>query len=582
MKDLVHFARDLWALTKPYWFSEDRWAARGLLAVIVALNLGIVYLNVLFNEWYNVFYNALQDKDWDIFVAQILRFSWLAALFIIVAVYRLYLNQMLQIRWRRWLTDRYLTDWLAHRVYYRMQLTDSGTDNPDQRISEDLRLFTTRTLQLSLGLMSAVVTLFSFLAILWTLSGDLVVPLGGGMSVTVPGYMVWVAFVYAMIGTWLAHKIGQPLIALNFNQQRVEADFRFGLVRFRENAEGIALYRGEADEHRSFRQRFAAVYANWYNLMRMQKRLTWLTAGYSQVAVIFPFVVAAPRYFSGAIQLGGLMQISSTFGQVQESLSFIVTTYSEIADWKAVVDRLLGFEQAIIRARTQAMDSPGIRVEAQDGSGIAVSDLALELPNATPLLNRASLAVEPGAHVLLTGPSGSGKSTLFRALAGIWPFGRGQVAIPRGARTLFLPQKPYLPIGTLRDVLCYPDAGGTHDDATLREALAAVRLPLLIERLDEAGHWANRLSPGEQQRIAVARALLLKPDWLFLDEATSAVDEEIEHALYALLRQRLPRTTIVSIGHRPTLAAFHERRITIARDGDGRGSLVEALPAAAS
>jgi len=576
MTRLGRFLRDVWTLARPYWFSEDRWPARGLLAVLVALNLGLVYLNVLFNQWNNTFYNTLQDKDAAAFGQQLIRFTWLAALFIVAAVYQLYLNQMLQIRWRRWLTDRYLSAWLADRAYYRMQLAGGTADNPDQRIAEDARLFVTRTLTLSLGLLSAVVTLVSFIAILWRLSGALTLPLGAN-GVAVPGYMVWVALVYAIVGTWLTAKIGRPLVQLNFDQQRFEADFRFSLVRLRENAEGVALYAGEADEHKNFSGRFAEVVANWWGIMRQQKRLTWFTAGYNQIAIIFPFVVAAPRFFRGEIALGGLMQTAQAFGQVQQALSFIVNSYSEIAEWESVVNRLVGFRHAIDRAQREPGGLDGIRVGAAEDTRLALERLDLVLPDGRPLLGEVTLSLAPGDTVLLTGPSGSGKSTLFRAIAGIWPFGQGAVRRPAGARILFLPQKPYLPIGTLREVVSYPAPPGGVGDAAIIDALDACELPGLAGRLDEVGNWALQLSPGEQQRIAFARALVQQPDWLFLDEGTSAVDEGTEARLYALLRARLPRTTVISIGHRPTLGPFHARRLVVASAQDGApASIVEA------
>jgi putative ATP-binding cassette transporter len=580
MTRATRFLGSVWALARPYWFSEDRWAGRGLLAVLVALNLGLVYLNVLFNQWNNAFYNTLQDKNLEAFWAQLVRFTWLAATFIVVAVYQLYLNQMLQIRWRRWLTDRYIAAWLADRAYYRMQLAGGSADNPDQRIAEDTKLFVARTLTLSLGLMSAVVTLVSFIAILWGLSGALVLPVGAGISV--PGYMVWVALVYAVVGTWLTAKIGRPLVRLNFDQQRYEADFRFSLVRLRENAEGVALYAGEPDEHRNFRARFAEVVSNWWGIMRRQKRLTWFTAGYNQVAIIFPFVVAAPRFFRGEIPLGGLMQTALAFGEVQRSLSFIVNAYTEIAEWQSVVDRLTGFEAAIERAR-QEVARGGIRVGAGGDGAVSLEQVDLALPDGQPLLDGVTLTLAPGDTVLLTGPSGAGKSTLFRAIAGIWPFGAGAVRRPTGARILFLPQKPYLPVGTLREVVTYPTPAGGIGDAAVVEALQLCGLPQLATRLDESGNWALHLSPGEQQRIAFARALVQQPDWLFLDEATSAVDEGTEARLYALVRERMPATTVISIGHRPTLAPFHARRLVIAPADNGgppRLAEPEAHPAA--
>jgi len=573
LRELLH---DTWTLTRPYWFSEDRWAGRGLLLLVIGLNLGIVYLNVLFNQWNNTFYNALQDKDYAVFWSQLIRFSWLAALFIVVAVYQLYLNQMLQIRWRRWLTERYLRAWLAEGAYYRMQLTAGDTDNPDQRIAEDLRLFVGSTLTLGIGGMRAVVTLVSFLGILWGLSGPLTVPVGAGW--TIPGYMVWAALFYAVVGTWLTNLIGRPLVRLNFDQQRYEADFRFGLVRFRENAEGVALYRGEADELRTFRERFVAVVGNWWAIMRQQKRLTWFTAGYGQAAVIFPFVVAAPRYFRGELPLGGLMQTASAFGQVQDSLSFIISAYADIAQWRSVLQRLVGFERALAQVRAGAA-ADGVRREPGEGDALALDRVALQLPGGRPLVEGVTIDFQPGDTALISGPSGVGKSTLFRAIAGIWPFGAGEIRLPRGGRILFLPQKPYLPIGTLREVVSYPTPPDGIDDTVLREALDAVGLPALTARLGEHAHWALALSPGEQQRIAFARALVQKPEWLFLDEATSALDEETEARLYALLRERLPGTAVVSVGHRNTLRAFHGRRLVVTPNGAGPSTVEEAAPA---
>ena len=566
MHRLFGFLRDVWSLSLPYFRSEDRWAACGLLATLVGLNLGLVFLNVLFNEWNNVFYTALQNKDWPVFVDQLIRFSWLAALFIVVAVYQLYLNQMLQIRWRRWLTSNYLDRWLARRTYYRLQMIDSGTDNPDQRLAEDLRAFVASTLSLSLGLLSAVVTLVSFCGVLWGLSGALSFHIAGH-EIHIPGYMVWAAILYAFFGTWLANAIGRRLASLNFDQQRYEADFRFRLVRLRENAEAIAMDRGEAGEKRGLLDRFEAIAANWWALMRQQKRLTWYTSGYNQAAIIFPFLVASPRYFSGALQLGGLMQTASAFGQVQSALSFVVNAYSDIAQWRSVVDRLVQFRGAMDEADRGLAAEDRLAVEPADDPDILVENVRLATPDGAALLVARGLRLRQGTSVLVSGPSGMGKSTLFRAIAGIWPFGTGRIRIPRNGRFMFIPQRAYLPIGALRDVLTYPGHEPVND-GTLRDALIAARLPLLMDRLGDEQHWAQLLSPGEQQRIAFARVFIQRPDWLFLDEVTSALDEASEAALYKELFRRLPEATVVSIGHRPSIAAFHRRRLTIVTEGD--------------
>lgn len=556
------FLRDVWALTRPYWFSEDRWAGRGLLAVVLAMTLGMVYLNVQFNEWYKLFYNALQARDAHAFWHQLGRFAILAAIFIVLAVYQVYLRQMLQIRWREWLTTRYLKDWLGNQTYYRMELLGGGTDNPDQRISRDLDQFVGQTLTLSIGLLNAVVTLASFVGILWTISGPLVVPVGG-TTVTIAGYMVWAAVLYAIAGTWLTHRIGRPLIRLNYDQQRYEADFRFGLVRLRENTEGIALYKGEDGEREILGNSFQYVVKNWWGIMLRQKSLTWFTSFYGQLAVIFPFLVASPRYFAGTISLGVLVQISSAFGQVQGSLTWFVDAYTSLAEWKATVDRLTGFTATM--EEHKAAGAQPVLTRESGAPDIAVEGLRLALPQGQTLLDSVDLRIEPAQSVLISGPSGTGKSTLFRALAGIWPYGEGTIRMPSDERVLFVPQKPYLPLGTLRTVVSYPQA--PPPDPEITAALESVGLRELCPRLDEEQNWALQLSPGEQQRLAAARALLAKPDWLFLDEATSAMDEPAEAKVYEVLRERLPDTALVSIGHRPSLKAFHERRLVLERSG---------------
>jgi len=577
------FLRETWAIAKPYWFGDDRWPGRGLLAAIVSLNLGMVWLLVKLNQWNAAFYDALQNKDMPEFWHQLGIFCLIAFSYIAAAVYQLYLNQMLQIRWRRWMTDHSLERWLGRRAYYRMQLTDAGTDNPDQRITEDIRSFVLLTLRLGLDLMRQVVTLFSFLFVLYTLSGVLELRFGG-RDWAIQGYMVYAALLYALVGTWITTKIGRPLVGLNYRQQQVEADFRFGLVRFRENAEGVALYGGEGDERRRFGRQFAEVVSNWWNIMKAQKRLMWFTTSYGQAAVVFPFIMAAPRFFKGEIQLGGLMQTASAFGRVQDALSFLVDSYTDIAEWRAVVERLAGFRLATERAHADAAASAGIGHVAGAPQRLAIDRLSLALPDGRRLLDDAQAAFRQGESVLVSGPSGTGKSTLFRALAGIWPFGEGRIELPAGARTLFLPQKPYLPIATLREAVLYP--GGPAEgvgDAAIRGALEAVGLASFSGRLDEERHWAQELSGGEQQRVAFARALLQRPDWLFLDEATSNLDEASEAQLYALLRERLPDATVVSIGHRGTLAAFHARRLVFAREAGAPGTLSgeeRAAPAA--
>jgi putative ATP-binding cassette transporter len=570
------FLSKVWKLAAPYWWSDERaevgvgrfriamaerWVARGLLLVILFLNIFSVYINKLFNDWYGRFYNALQDKDADAFWVEMRWFAILAFVYIVVAVYRLWLRQYLQIRWRQWLTDIYTKTWLGRRTYYRMELTGHSTDNPEQRIEQDIREFTSQTLFLTLDLVSEVLTLVTFSVILWNLSGTLVVPILGGIPI--PGYMMWVAVVYAAIGSWLTYKVGRPLIRIAYDMERYNADFRYRMIRVRENAESIALYKGEPDENRRLGNAFGRVYAIWWDYMNYTKRLTWLTAFYGQAAVIFPFLVAAPRYFTGEIQLGVVMQTSSAFGQVQNSLSWFVNTYDTLAQWKATVDRLTGFSESMEAVRADERSAQGFDVAASPKPVLTLDDVEVALPNGRVLLEDVDLRVEPGQRVVIQGPSGSGKTTLFRVLAGLWPFGRGRVNVPRGAKVLFLPQKPYIPIGTLREAICYPDKPEAHDDLEIGDAMTAAELGHFAERLDETGNWSMVMSPGEQQRLSFARALLVRPDWLFLDEASSALDEATEGAMYRLLAQRLPALTMISIAHKPSVVGFHDRRVLL-------------------
>jgi putative ATP-binding cassette transporter len=560
------FFRRFAGLALPYWRSEERWRARILLAVIVGLTLGGVFLLVLLNEWNREFFNAIQDKDFGSFGTLLIQFCVLAAVYIVGAVYKLYFTQMLQMRWRIWLTHRFVGRWLQHQAYYRLELADTRTDNPDQRISEDLNSFTSDTLSLGLGLLSSVVTLVSFISILWVISGPLNFVVGG-VPVEIPGYMVWVAIGYAFVGSILAHLIGRPLIGLSFQQQRLEADFRYSLVRVRENAEGIAMYGGETPERTGLMGRVERIRLNWWQLMRFTKRLTFMTVGYAQIADIFPILVAAPRYFSGAISLGVLTQIGNAFGQVQGSLSWFIESYSQVAGWKAVVDRLLTFEAALEAAEAAGSRAERIEIERNGFQAVRANHLNLALPNGESVVSDLSLDVEPGERLLIDGPTGVGKSTLFRAIAGIWPYGSGQIEMPADANLLFLPQRPYIPIGTLRAAVAYPTAAVNFTDAEVADALTAVGLPALTGRIEESQNWSIQLSGGEQQRLALARALLNKPDWLFLDEATAALDEASERELYALLEARLPNTTIVSIAHRTNLIALHDRHVTLSESG---------------
>jgi putative ATP-binding cassette transporter len=557
----------VWRIAAPYFRSEDKWAGRGLLAAVIAIELSLVAIDVLINQWNNRFYNALQDKDWDRFVWEIGVFCVLATLAVLLSVYQLYLNQWLQIRWRNWMTRHYLSEWLEGPNHYRMQLQGDAADNPDQRMTEDVKLFIERTMEIGVGLLSSIVSLASFVVILWGLSAAAPLHLFGN-ELSIPGYLVWGALIYAVFGTILTQWIGSPLVNLDFEQQQREADFRFNLVRARENSEQIALMKGEPAERGRLMHRFERVVANWYAIMSRTKRLTFFTQSYAQAAVVFPYVLVAPAYFAGKVQLGGMMQTASAFDSVYKALSFFVSVYRKLAEWRAVVARLDGFEMSIASSRHLAASPSSVRIAPTDGKAIELQQLLVRLPHGAPVVAADSLAFRHGERTLITGPSGSGKSTLFRAIAGIWPFGDGAIRIPSGASLMMLPQRPYFPIGSLHAAVVYPAEAGAFDVERVKQALADAGLGALVPRLHEEAHWNRMLSLGEQQRLGVVRALLHAPAFLFLDEATASLDEPSEAALYRLLIDRLPATTLVSIGHRSTLEAFHQRKLAVIRDGD--------------
>lgn len=580
MKDLIRLFGAVFRLSLPYFKSEDRRAGLMLLGAVIGIELSIVAVNVLINQWNARFFNALQDKNWDQFVRELSIFCVLATIFIVLAVYQLYLNQWLQIRWRTWMTRAYLDRWLASATHYRMQLFGDAADNPDQRIADDINQFIEKSLTIVVRLLGAIVTLLSFFAILWSLSDQAPLALFG-VPVNIPGYLVWTALIYSIIGTLIAHWIGWPMAALSFRQQRYEADFRFNLVRVRENAEQIALLRGEEAEQTRLGERFSRVIKNFMELMSRQKKIIFVQQGHAQIALILPYVVVSPAYFSGAVPLGTLTQTASAFGSVQESLSFFVTFYRSIAEWAAVVDRLTGFNRALDDAQKIAQTS-SISVTSEPGAqSVRFEDLSVHRPDSKPLLSLTATEFHPREHVLVSGPSGAGKSTLFRALAGLWPYGKGRVVIPEGARIMVLPQRPYFPETSLANAMSYPTSGA-FDDAKLAEILQSVGLSGLTGRLHEEAHWNRILSLGEQQRLGVARALLQAPDYLFLDEATASLDEPSEAKLYGLLHERLKQTTIVSIGHRSTLTDLHGRHVAFEPEGEGSHRLAETKPAAAT
>jgi vitamin B12/bleomycin/antimicrobial peptide transport system ATP-binding/permease protein len=581
MRGLGRLLKNVWFLSAPYLRSEEKWSAWGLLLFVLAADFALVRVSVLVNLNGGAWVNALQNYDAKSFFNLLLLwepspdgpfgiipgFVPLVVVAIVILVNGRYMRQWLQIRWRRWLTARYQADWLAKQAYYRLQLQPEtlGNDNPDQRISDDIRDFIESGLVLGFGFITSIVSLFSFLAVLWQLSFPITV-----LGVTIPAYLVWVALLYSVFGTILAQVVGRPLLSLNFIRQRLEADFRFALVRLRENAEGVALYKGERDEAALLNTRFGAIVANFRRLMSRNRALNAMVYGYGELAGVFPWFAATPLYFAKKISFGNLSRVAGAFGEVQGAASWVVDNYAALADWAATVERLATFSRAL--EAVHMSEGTGIAAISGAGPDLSVRDLRLVLPDGTVLLNEAALRFHPGISTVITGKTGSGKSTLFRALAGIWPYGSGTIERPVGT-ALFLPQKPYIPLGTLRRALGYPAAVDGYSDEAAQAALTDAGLARLAPDLDVDAAWSQRLSGGEQQRLALARVLLTRPDWLFLDEATANLDPEGQADLYRILRERLPGTSVVSISHAPEVARLHDRQLVLQRREDG-GMLV--------
>lgn len=553
-----------WRLMSSYWHSQEKWKARGLLAGVIALTLGQVYMLVLLNGWNNDFYNALQQRAFESFWPLIGQFAGFAFLHIIFAVYAVYVRQILEIKWRKWMTDKYLDRWLGHQTYYRLQVAgQDDMDNPDQRIADDVNSFVNLTLGLFVGVLKQATSLVAFVVILWNLSGSLDIPLGDTV-LSVPGYMVFVTLIYSVVGTWLAHKVGRKLIRLNYDQQRFEADFRFSMVRVRENSESVAFYGGEKPELQNFRERFALVIGNFWGLMKRTKLLNFYVNGYAQIAIIVPVLMCAPQYFNGTMQLGGFMQTISAFGRVQDALSYFVESYDSIAQYVAVIRRLGGFAGHMEEAEALA---PSFDFTQNTSNALQLWQIDIALPDGRQLAEKLSIAVPAGKRLLISGGSGAGKSTLLRAIAGIWPYGTGEISLPTGWRTMFLPQRPYLPLGSLRRAIYYPQPVLENTDDNLTGLLERFGLQNLAGQLDAVDDWSRILSLGEQQRLAFIRILLLRPDIVFLDESTSALDEPREAQAYEILHQLLPQMAVVSVGHRSSLLNCHDKQLVLAGDG---------------
>lgn len=571
---LLILAKAGWRIGVLWFRSEERGKAWALLVGVTAFNFSGVGVAVASSYWNAALFNALGAKDWDAFVFQLVAYSGIAIAAVLNTFFGITLNKWLIIRWRRWLTDRYLALWLTNGVHYQMQLSGNAPDNPDQRIAEDVNLYITHAISIGLGFLTTLVALVSFGTILATIPAAAPIELMG-FAVSMPVLLVTSSFLYAGIGTWLMHLLGRSLIGLDVTQQKAEADFRFSLARLRENTGEVAFIKGEPAERAELGQRFSFIVANWYALLSRQRRLGVFQTAFNQIIIVFPYLLAAPLYFSGAIPLGGLTQTAGAFSRIRFEFSFLIRNYVTLAYWGSVIERLSYFEEALAAAQ----EHPGSRIAhtVHDDCGMALttSDLVVQLPDGISIAAVTRFALAPGERVLLVGSSGIGKTSLLRALAGIWPFGEGRVSIKRGARLMALPQRDYLPLGTLRDALTYPGLADSFSDEILRDTLIAVGLPALAVRLDDNIVSTVSLSGGERQRIAFARVLLHRPDILLLDEATSALDEESETTLYRLLTEQLTDTAVLSAGHRASLAALHLRTVYLAADESGGTRLTD-------
>jgi vitamin B12/bleomycin/antimicrobial peptide transport system ATP-binding/permease protein len=552
--------------------TERRFASL-LIVALVVINQLQVGINIRLSFFNRDLFNAIQNKDSTAFWSLLFGvFCFWAAIAVASSLVEYYTESVIKIRWRRWMTERYYGLWIDDGSLYRAALVGQAADNPDQRIAEDVRNFLNSTYAYSISLLSTVSTLVSFSIILWTIPADFTIP---GTNITVPGLPFWVALVFSFVGTWLTHLIGKPLVQLEFSRERYEADFRFALARLREYSEQVALLRGENAERRILGGRFGSVVSNFYAIVGRTVKLLTFTTTYFQANVVIPYIIVAPYFFLGKITLGQMTQTAGAFGRVESALTFFIARYQSLASYKAVVERLTTFRSAIDEARRLGTKPPRIERTECFGRDLVLRDLVLCLPDGREIVWVGRLTIEAGTTTLVSGPSGSGKSTLFRAISGIWPYGRGTIERPADAAIMLLPQRPYVPSGTLKTAVVYPSVVGTYGDQAVRQALEFARLAPLACEIDTEDNWPQRLSGGEQQRLAVARAILDKPDWLFLDEATSALDEKLEAEIYRMLTEVLPNTTIVSIGHRSTLIALHRRHIEMQ---PGQAGIFEPTP----
>ena len=594
MKALRRALADTWRLAAPYFWVKDkgefslgrfgayrmqeRWFALLALAFIIVSNLGQVYVTVRLNYWNNRFYTAMQERNGPAFYTELLFFFLMTSLFIGAFLAETYVTRWLQMRWRHWMTGRFLDRWMAGGTHFRLAFDYYRSDNPDQRIAEDIRLFIENTFAIVISIFALTVKTAAFVGILWSLSSEFSYDIGAFDLSSIPGYLVWGALLYSVGGTWLAYLVNRPLIRMYFDQQHFEADFRYSLARLRENSEQVALLKGEPVERQKSLRVFSSIVANWYRIMNWRVLVGIYANLFDRISSVMPFILLAPAYFlSSTMPLGNMTQTASAFSSVQDGFSFFVGLFSSnddsgIPKWKAVLDRLTTFNNAIIAIERQKDEQHIVTVAAAEPQ-VTIADLAITLPSGEPLVSVHDLKLAAGQSVLISGPSGSGKTSIFRAVAGIWPFGKGRIGVPAGASVMLLPQRAYLPLGTLREAIAYPHPADRYSETEITDVLTAVGLGTFASRLDDLSEGPNltaRLSGGEQQRVAVARAILARPDFLLLDEATASLDEPSEVAMYQLIKARLPGTAIISIGHRSNLFALHERHISLTPGDGGR------------
>jgi vitamin B12/bleomycin/antimicrobial peptide transport system ATP-binding/permease protein len=556
---VLDFAKATWNLAAPFWVNQDRqslnafgitvdardsWISRGILVTIIILTISNVYILIALNSWTARLFNSLQAKNIEQLSKELWYWLMLAAIFTVTNVYRLWLTQHLVIRWRCWLSEAFISNWLRDGTHYRLELANGIADNPEQRIEEDCNQFVTNFLNISLGALQHIAIIGSFFSILWSLSGTLILPIFGGVSL--PGYMMWATIGYAVLGSWLTHVVGRPLAAVNFNLERYSADFRCSMTRVRDNCESIALLRGEGTERLRLITAIGKIRATWSDYMRYTKNISWISSCYGQAATIFPIIIAAPQYFSNKIELGGLVQSVGAFTQVQSSLSWFIDNYTNLSAWKAAADRLNDFSDQIILLKLLPPTGT-FEVRQNEIAELLLHDVEIHTPTGITLVRGLNFCVKPQTLVRITGQSGSGKSVILRAISGVWPFGRGLLDMPNDFRVHFIPASPYLPDGTLEEALSYPHATSTYPRDAYSRALSACNASHLRQRLTDTANWQLILSAGEQQSIALARAFLYRPNWLFMDQSTSALDSTTAGQIYKNFRLQNPELAIITI-----------------------------------